>query len=228
MFPFSAPRDEKDFIKQEREADERRRRELVQRIKLQEMERVRSEEKKESETRAKFRTLGSKSLDVAKALGRNAKQNLTSPETKRSLKRTGRSALKTVQTLSKNYESNFGGSTDFSYNPFQTETKKGKKSDPIGSGLDMDAYLNSYVPQQAAPAKKSKKAKSDIYDPMGGLDYGGYLENFSNFGNAGSKKQKRKQSDLYDPFAGLDGSAYLGGSSKSKKRSKDPIGQFFY
>jgi hypothetical protein len=209
VFFLDAPKNQEDFIKKEREADERRRRELVERLKVQEQERIRGEEKKESETRAKFRALGSKSLDVAKALGRNAKENLSSPETKKSLKKTGRSALKVASQLSKNYESNFTGQADvipqidFSFNPFEPETKRGKKvrSDPTGSGLDMDAYLNSFVPQpeKIVKAKKSKAVKSDVYDPFAGLNFDGYLQGFSG-----------------------------GGSSKNKRRSKDPIGQFFY
>jgi hypothetical protein len=128
--------------------------------------------------------------DVAKSIVK------PSPETKRKIASGARKVAKGYGRFADSYLEGFEEFPGFEigYGESNGGKKKGR-SDPTGSGLDMDAYLNSFVPQSSRP----------------------------------SKKQRTKQSDLYDPFAGLDVNAYVGGgSSKSKRRSKDPIGQFFY
>lgn len=120
-----------------------------------------------------------------------------SPATRKKIGRGIRKAARAYGDFADNYTDAFEEFPGFQVG--YGESGKGKKArvDPTGSGLDMDAYLNSWVPS-TGPAPKGKKVKkSDVYDPFAGLNFGGYLE----------------------------GAAATG---KSKRRSKDPIGQFFY
>ena len=212
VFGFGRPKNNEEFIASERRADEERRRKLLDELEAVKRKEITTGNEAEKarkfnfsispETKSKFKSAGVGAANFGKGLGKNAVENLSLPSG-REVRRGARKAARGYAKFSNNF--------DYSFDPYgQSEkkvTRRGKSDDNSGSGLDLEAYTNSFVPTSAPRSSGKKKrtgSTNDLYDPFAGLDFGSYS---SGFGMPQASKPRK---------------------GKRQTRSKDPIGQFFY